>query len=166
MNTTGEEELGCAPPSSVLKPLGYCIETAFTFFPVDFPTRRRLLLCFKRVYLGFCESGFLLVHQMVMGLQLQSSVSWADGKQLAARLGSPGSPSPFLRHALSCFLWMAQGAWRGAGQQPGRRSPLVSIPLSEHCPEEPRVRQVAHDFMGCAVLYDHILFIATRLAVV
>lgn len=77
--------------------------------------KKRLLLCFKRVGLGSHESGFLLVHQMVMGLQLSCRAQWVDGKQLAARLGSPGSQSPFLSHGLSLLLGMAQGACRGAG---------------------------------------------------
>lgn len=77
--------------------------------------KKRLLLCFKRVGLGSHESGFFLVHQVVMGLQFSCRAQWVDGKQLAARLSSPGSPSPFLSHGLSLLLGMAHGAWRGAG---------------------------------------------------
>lgn len=53
-----EEGLSCGSPSSRLKSLGYCIEIVFTFFIVGFPTRKRLLLRFKRVGLCSCKSSY------------------------------------------------------------------------------------------------------------
>lgn len=56
--------------------------------------KKRLLLCFKRVGLGSHESGFFLVHQMVMGLQLQSSVGgWKAASSQAEQSWEPKSLS-------------------------------------------------------------------------
>lgn len=65
---------------------------------------KRLLLCFKRVFLGFCESGFLLVQQMVTGLQFSSRAQCLLGRWKAAssQAGQPWEPESLSKtHAQS-----------------------------------------------------------------
>lgn len=136
----------------------------YTFFTMDFPTRKRLLLCFKRVVLGSCKSGFLLVHEMVMGHQFSSRAQCLLGRWKAARLYN-WAPESLSKTRTQSFAQDGRGSL-----ERGRLAAWQEKPPCQLSSWRALLRgaqgEAGSSLISCAVLYDRVLCIPARLAVV